>query len=117
MTKKATKSKPRKTAAKLLTLEEAAAIDFEPWQKYQNLNVSALKVDDPHLISLRMAYALAHKSKPELVAAFENAANETLDFLDDLEASRKFFQARADLINMVSTRLIIAGACCCAEAS
>ena len=46
MTKKATKSKPRKTAAKLLTLEEAAAIDFEPWQKYQNLNVSALKVDD-----------------------------------------------------------------------
>lgn len=71
-----------------MTLEEAATIEFQPWQEDPNFNVSAMKVGDPHLMLLRMAYALAHKSKPELVAAFKKAGGQTLDLLDDLEDSR-----------------------------
>jgi hypothetical protein len=108
-----TKPKTRIAAAKpACTLEQAAAIDFEPWQYDPAFKVPTLEeIADPHLIRCRLAYAMMHKTKSDMVELFSDAKCRTtaLRTIDDLEESRKFFEGAGSLIDGARLRLIIAG--------
>jgi hypothetical protein len=101
-----------KRKAKCCTVEQAAAIDFEPWQEDPAFKVPTLKeIENPHLIRCRLAYAMMHKTKPDMVELFSDAESRpiVLKTIGDLEESRKFFVAAARLIEQANLRLIIAG--------
>jgi hypothetical protein len=116
---KTRKAPPAKRAApkqqgsvKRCTLEQAAAIDFEPWQDDPAFKLPTLEeVRNPHLIRCRLAYAMMHKTKPDMVELFSDAeiGPIVLKTIGDLEESRKFFVAAAKLIEAAHLRLIVAG--------
>jgi len=94
------------------TLEQAAAIDFEPWQYDPAFKIPTLEgVGNPHLIRCRLAYGMMHKTKSDMVELFSEAECRTaaLKMIGDLEESRKFFESAARLIESACLRLIIAG--------
>ena len=96
--------------AKCCTLEQAAAIDFEPWQDADFEVPTLEEIANPHLILCRLAYGIMHKSKPELVQSFANGATTILPWIGHLEESRRFFMGAAQLLELAHLRLIIAGA-------
>jgi hypothetical protein len=105
-------------SVKCCTLEQAAAIDFEPWQNDPAYKLPTLEeIGNPHLIRCRLAYGIMHKTKPDLANLFSGGAESRTIVLrlievgGDLEESRKFFEAMATLIEGARLRLIVAGAC------
>jgi hypothetical protein len=106
-----TKSR-RKAPAKITTLKKVAALDFEPWQVDADFKVPTLEeIANPHLILCRLAYALMHKSKPELVQSFADGTTTILPLIGRLEESRRFFMGAAQLLELGRARLIVAGSC------
>ncbi len=106
--RKAQAAKP----VKRCTLEQVAAIDFEPWQYNPTFKLPTLEgIGDPHLIHCRLAYGIMHKAKPDLVKLFSDAKsrNAALKLIGDLEVSQKFFLGAAELIEVAHLRLIVAG--------
>jgi hypothetical protein len=102
------------------TLEQAAAIDFEPWQYDPAFKIPTLEeVGNPHLIRCRIAYGMMHKAKPDMVELFSDAECRTtvLKTIGDLEESRKFFESAATLIEAARLRLIVVAGSCYAEAT
>jgi len=97
------------------TLEQAAAIDFEPWQEDRAFKAPTLEeIRNPHLIRCRLAYGMMHKTKPDLVELFSDSESRAIvlrliEVGGDLEESRKFFESAARLIESACLRLIIAG--------
>jgi hypothetical protein len=97
-------TKPKRNV-KCCTAEQAAAIDFEPWQEDRAFKAPTLEeIRNPHLIRYRLAYGMMYKTKPDLVELFSDA-----EVGGDLEESRKFFEGAAKLIEAARLRLIIAG--------
>jgi hypothetical protein len=66
---------------------------------------------DPHLIHCRLAYAMMHKTKPDMVELFSDAKSRDtiLKMIGDLETSQNFFNGAAQLIEAARLRLIVAG--------
>lgn len=108
-----TKPKRKAQAAeRACTLEQVAALDFEPWQYDPAFKLPTLEeIGNPHLILFRLAYGMMHKTKPDMVKLFSDAECRTdaLKMIGDLEESRKFFKGAARLIEAARLRLIIAG--------
>ena len=117
-----TKAKPRKparkaktgTPRKLVTMKEAAAMDFKPWEAdatpEETMVPELAEIENPHLIRCRIAYHLLHKTKPELVKMWEKDPDFVMKMMTDMENSRKLFHGMAELIHVASTRLFVAGA-------
>jgi hypothetical protein len=106
-----------KRNVKCCTVEQAAAIDFEPWQYDPAFKAPTLEeIRNPHLIRCRLAYGMMHKTKSDLVELFSDAESRTIvlrliEVDGDLETSRKFFESTTKLIEAARLRLIIAGSC------
>jgi hypothetical protein len=92
------------------TLKEAAPISFEPWLEDPECKIPALAEFEPHLIASRITLALMSQSKAELTDTIIRNPNPMLELFKNLETSRRFFQAAADLIDGARTRLLVAGA-------
>jgi hypothetical protein len=108
-----TKPKTKPKATRKNEFEKAAAIDFEAWQEDKAITKQLPTLDDvgPHLMMVRLAYALMHKSKTQLAEVWESAGPTlNLNINETLEDSRKFFEGAAHLIDDAQKRLLIAGA-------
>jgi hypothetical protein len=94
-----TKLKTRKPAA--ADLKKMATLDFEPWKEnpaeallWFNFEV----INNPHLISCRLACTVMGRSKPELIEMIKK---------DD-----EFFKGVAELIEAARGRMLVALASC-----
>jgi hypothetical protein len=105
-------TKTRKTEQ--ASLEEMAALDFEPWHKGDHEMPTPEEINNPHLMYSRLAYAIMHKTKPELIKMFADSASYDDDplfkLIENFPASVIFFKGAAELIDRAHTRLLIAGA-------
>ncbi|HEY8006029.1 MAG TPA: hypothetical protein VIE66_04330 [Methylocella sp.] len=112
-----TRKAPAKRASNhVCTEKEAAAINFEPWNK-DDVTVqipTPEEINNPHLVSCRLAYSLMFKSKPEIIEMFKRAeemdAEKTLNLMfDNLRDTQKFFTGMVTLLDAATSRLIVAG--------
>ena len=111
-----TKAKSRKAPAKparyrVCTEKEAAAISFEPWKGDETVQFPTREeIENPYLISCRLAYALMFKSKPEMIEMFERAEDADVRLMfDNFESARKFFNGMATLLDAALSRMVVAG--------
>jgi hypothetical protein len=116
-----TKPKARKAPAKrardhVCTEKEAAAISFEPWKKGdETVQIPTLEeIENPYVISCRLAYALMFKSKPEMIEMFKRAEDtddeKTLHLMfDNFESTLKFFNGMVILLEAALSRMVVAG--------
>jgi hypothetical protein len=105
-----TKPKTRKASK----MQEMATLDFEPWKDNQDEALRTFNfeaINNPYLVSCRLACVIMGKSKPEPIEMIkEDDGDITLQMLDRLNDSSKFFKGVAELIEAARARLIVAGA-------
>jgi len=109
-----TKLKTRKPAA--ADLKKMATLDFEPWKEnpaeallWFNFEV----INNPHLISCRLACTVMRRSKPELIEMIKRDDDgASLLMLGTLDDSIKFFKGVAELIEAARGRMLVALASC-----
>jgi len=104
------------------TPPEAAEVNFEPWQHHPDewrppTNDEWARLANPHLIMLRIAWTVLHKTKPELVAIAQEmndsatdqteiTTGEALEF--DLDRSQIFFRDILTFIETAEARILCA---------
>ena len=100
------------------TFEDYAALNWEPW-KYEEdkweppaSNEEWTKLAGLHLISARIAWAMAHQSKPELIETFRvlSSTDGHEVILGNMRLASDFFGHLHKLIDVGMIRYISAGA-------
>jgi hypothetical protein len=101
-------TKPQTRKAPAVDLKKVAALDIEPWKGNQDEALRTFNfeaINNPYLVSCRMACVIMGKSKPELIEMIkEDDGGITLQMLDRLNDSIKFFKGVAELIEAARTR-------------
>lgn len=97
---------------KPVTLEQAALMDFEPWDAERTFNINNAdlrKVADHHLIVAHAAGGVMCKNKKELIALHKNLPE--VDFLiENLAEAVTFFDTLREMLTAAEARLFVAGA-------
>ena len=98
-------------------IAETAAMTFVPWVDGPDVwkpasNDEWLEAVNPHLVTARLAYGTMLKTKAELVESFEQLAEDGDDLVmrlvDQMQASRAWFEAYAALFDNAVKRTIVA---------
>ena len=102
------------TGDALMSLEECAALDFEPWpgdliEKIPT-NREWANLANPHLVAVRLALTLLAKSKAELVKIADgDDTPDTLErLLDHLDRSARWYREAVEIISSARARLLSA---------
>lgn len=99
------------------TLEEAAVLNFEPWQHADDewkppSRVEWAELTNTHLIALHFAWAMMFKTKEELgetvVKLYDDEGDLASELFEMLDRTATFFEALSNLANGASARLLIA---------
>jgi hypothetical protein len=105
---------PKRCRARAITVEELAAMDFEPWQG--EINTKCLPDNEQfteaglrYLITCRMALVMMYRTKAELSEMFEQDGDDMCGFVESMEMAKNFFSHFSKLLDAASTRLFAAG--------
>ena len=105
------------TSDRPATIEDYAALNWEPW-KYEEdkreppSNEELTKLAGLHLISAHIAWAMAHQSKPELIETFRvmSSTDGHEVILGNMQLASDFFGGLHKLIDVGMIRYMSAGA-------
>lgn len=103
-----------------MTTEELAATDFTAWIYEKDewtppSNIEWAELANPHLIMVRVAWHMLHKSKAELIEMVERMSREESDenflisTLDSLHNTVDWFRGMLSMCDAAVSRLVVAG--------
>lgn len=104
------------TNTDVATVEELAALDFEPWQHVTDEwtpppNDEWAKMMAGQIVSVRLAWRTMYKSKAELMDMFEALDDsEAEEFVKKLANSADFFLGLHEFLHSAEIRLMCAAA-------
>jgi hypothetical protein len=101
---------------KLMTTEDFAAFEFEPWradllalceppnnEKWEELSLQ-------HLIFIRLAWAMLHQTKQEIIDRWCGADDEAgILMIDGVADGIRFHQQAVDILTAAQSRILVAG--------
>lgn len=96
------------------SIDEMAALEFTPWQGHEGewtppTNKEWTGLANPHLVSVRLAWATLHKSKEELIAVAEQLGDKALmELVGQIGQSADWFEGMHRLLACAECRLICA---------
>ena len=103
-----------------MSTEELAATDFTAWIHEKDewtppSNIEWAELANPHLIMVRVAWHMLHKSKAELIEMVERMSREESDenflisTLDSLHHTADWFRGMLSMCDAAVSRLVVAG--------
>ena len=96
------------------SFEDVAASDFEPLNFDLSSIPSEAKLNDPYIVSFRLAAIMLMKSKADLVeivrglGAEEDDGGALAEIVDNLQASQAFFKRASEVMHAAELRLMVA---------
>ena len=96
-------------------MEHLAPMTFEAWQHEPGewappTNGEWAELANPHLINIRTAWVLMHKSKPEIMKFVRNLDNETGgELMDQMIGSIEYFKGLVAILEGAEARILCAG--------
>jgi hypothetical protein len=108
-------AKPSKRAMDQINadIDEAAAIEFEPWTdapdrwRPPSSNIEWLSAFDNKIPVLRIAWAVLHKSKPELIEIHRKLSfEEAKSAIDGIDVSASYLEQMLEILNCARARLL-----------
>lgn len=97
-----------------VTIEEMAAIAFEPWRHDADdwkppSNDQWTALANPHLISVRLAWLTVHKTKDELIAMAAELGDDGIgELVAQIERSADWFKGLHELLSGAECRIMCA---------
>ena len=99
------------------TIEDYAAVNWAPWEHKEGemdppSNKEWAQLTIPHLITLRIAWGLLHKTKAEAVEVFQEFESTGLakELLERFGNTDDFFQGMQEMVETARLRFMSAGA-------
>ena len=100
-----------------LSMAELAALEFEAWAGNPMddcplpTNEEWGRLADPHLLTLRLSWAVMFKTKAELIMMLDELGDDAIsELFEQIAQSREWFEGLMNLYETAHTRLTIAGA-------
>ena len=103
-------------AEKLMTAEDFAAFEFEPWpadllalcEPPNNDEWTEMSLN--HLIFIRLSWAMLHQTKGEMIDRWRDVDDETGSVLiDGLAGAIKFHKQAVKILEAAQSRILVAG--------
>ena len=97
-------------------IRDAASLDFEPWEHTPDewvppTNAEWAKLANPHLVTVRMAWVMLHKTKPEMMTIVDTMDEETgRQMMDGFVGTINFFTGMLAIMESAEARIHCAGA-------
>lgn len=97
-----------------VSIDEMTALEFAPWQGHEGewtppTNAEWTGLANPHLVSVRLAWATLHKSKEELIAVAEELGDEALmELVGQIGRSADWFEGLQKLLASAECRIMCA---------
>lgn len=114
-----TQAADQSSGVKMSTVQEKidalGSMHFEPWKHEEDewvppSNEEWVKLANPHLITIRLAWLTMYKSKPELMQVIRDLPDEEgHDLMVRMIGSIEFFQGILALLEGAETRILCAG--------
>jgi len=102
------------TENRLASVEDMAAVDFNPWPAEDLAKIKSRLTNQEmadHMITVRTAWAILGKTKPELMETLTKIDDETgTEMFDGFVATTERLKALLELVSVAETRLLCAGA-------